>query len=306
MKKVLKNKFFRISIALFSIILLLFLIPTLSRFIYKEVKDTYFNSKKFYFLSDKLGENLERYQIDNWNGVDPYSITINMNSFKNNLVKSDNDIEYDISYKCSSNIVCSASKNSGTIYASTNTDQFTINSTPNTILNDGDSIWIEVEATSTSPYIKTLSGRFVINVGYYGLSYEISDNKDDIYLQLKITNTLDYYEIKNAFDDYKIGDRIDINTYLKLSDENKKNCTSATVNLNFDPNVILLDMTSNAYLNATNIEKIKINNYDYINKLSFKIDAISSEYIKFYKVDTTKNYTYPLENNESIIDVVFN
>lgn len=290
------------------IIIILLLIPfatTLSRFIYKEIKDSYFNSKKFYFSSDKLGEELIRYQIDNWNGVDPYNITINMNSFKNNLVTSNSDIIYDISYKCSSNITCNSSKESGIIYEATNTDQFTINTVPNQKLNDGDSIWIEVEATSTSPYIKTLSARFVINVGYYGLSYEISDNENDLYLELKVTNTLDYYEIKEGFDNYEIGDKIDINTYLNLSDENKKKCASATVTLEFDPNLLLIDMTSNAYLNSKTSSTTKINDYDYINGISFYIDAISSEYIRFYKTDISKNYKYPNDNNESIINVIF-
>jgi len=65
-------------------------------------------------------------------------------------------------------------------------------------------------------------------------------------------------------------------------------------------------MTSNAYLNATSKSKTKINNYDYINGISFNIDAISSEYIRFYKTDITKNYKYPNSNNNSIIKVTFN
>jgi len=304
--KTLNYKNHRISIITIIILLLISFIATFSRFIYKEIQDTFFGSKSFYFNSDKLGEELQRYQIDNWNGVDPYNITFNMNSLKNNLVATDSDIAYDIKFTCSSNITCSSSKDSGVIYSTTNTDQFTIFSTPNQQLNDGDSIWIQVEATSTSPYIKTLKGRFVINVGYYGLSYEISDNENDLYLELKITNTLDYYVIKEAFNNYKVGDKIDIPTYLDLSEQNKNKCASASVLLEFDPNIILLDMTSNAYLNATSKSKTKINNYDYINGISFNIDAISSEYIRFYKTDITKNYKYPNSNNNSIIKVTFN
>lgn len=296
----------KISLMILIILLSIPIMTSLSRFIYSELKDTFFNSKKFYFSSDKLGEEMLRYQIDNWNGVDPYNITINMNSFKNNLVTSNTDITYDISYNCSSNITCSVSKNTSVIYSATNTDQFTINTVPNTKLNDGDSIWIEVEATSTSPYIKTLSARFVINVGYYGLSYEISDNENDLFLELKITNTLDYYEIKESFDNYSVGDKIDIQTYLNLIDEKKKKCASATVNLKFNPNDLLIDMTSNAYLKSKVKTTTLINNYDYINGITFYIDAISSEYIRFYKTNISKNYTYPNDNNESIINVEFN
>ena len=310
MKKMLvkfaKNKKHRLLYITIIILLLIPFVSTFSRFVYKQIQNAYFNSKKFYFSSDKLGEELLTYQIDNWNGVDPYNITINMNSFKNNLVTSNSDISYDISFKCSDNIVCSSSKTSGIIYATTNTDQFTINTTPTTKLSDGDSIWIEVETTSTSPYIKTLKAKFVINVGYYGLSYEITDNKDDLFLELKITNTLDYYEIKEAFDNYQIDDKIDITTYLNLDDNKKSKCASATITLNFDPNILLIDMTNNAYLNSVSQTTTTINNYEYINEIIFNIEAISSEYIRFYKKDPSKNYEYPNSENKSIIDVKFN
>ena len=295
-------------ILLSSIILLLFLCfgTSLGRFIYDEIKNVYFNSKNFYFESDKLTTKMARYQIDNWNGVDPHSITINMNSFKNNLVKSETDITYTIDYRCSDNIICDSSKNSSIIYSATNTDYFTITLTPNQILNDGDSVWMEVTATSQEPYTKTISGRFVLNVGYYGLSYEITDQENDVYLNLKITNTLDYYKIIKAFDTYQIDDKIDIQTYLNLSEENKKNCASAIIYLEFDPNIVLLDMTSNIYLNALSKEVTMIQGFEYIHKISFPIDAISSQVIKFYKIDATKNYTYPLNQNPSVIKVIFN
>ena len=39
--------------------------------------------------------------------------------------------------------------------------------------------------------------------------------------------------------------------------------------------------------------QIATNNHKYINSISFKIDALSSSRIKFYKVDAQKDYTYP-------------
>lgn len=290
-----------------STVILLFLCfgTSLGRFIYDEIKNVYFNSKNFYFESDKLATKMARYQIDNWNGVDPHSITINMNSLKNNLVKSETDITYTISYRCSDNIICNSSKDNSIIYSATNTDYFTITLTPNQILNDGDSVWMEVTATSQEPYTKTISGRFVLTVGYYGLSYEITDNEKDVYLDLKITNTLDYYKVIKSFDAYQVGDKIDITTYLNLSEINKKNCASAVIELEFDPSTVLLDMTSSVYLNSLTSEVTTINGFDYINKISFSIDAISSQIIKFYKIDSTKNYTYPLNGNPSVITVIF-
>ena len=45
--------------------------------------------------------------------------------------------------------------------------------------------------------------------------------------------------------------------------------------------------------------------YDYVNDITFGIDALSSNTIKFYKVDDSKDYTYPIVNNNSIVDVSF-
>lgn len=309
MLKIKKLKFPKSKKLLVLVIMITLLIPitpTLGRFIYKEIKNYYFNTKKFYFESDKLDEDLAYLQIDNWNGVDTYNITINLNSYKNSLVKSDNDIDYNITYECSTNLNCSSSKTSGTIRATDNTDSFIITMTPNMKLNDGDSVWMEVKATSSNPYEKTLKGRFILNVGFYGLSYEITDNPDDLYLEVKVTNTLDYYNIITAFDSYKVGDKIDINTYLGLPDDKKRNCASSIVNLEFDPSVILLDMTSTAYLNALSSTTTTINEYEYINNMSFKVDAISSEIIRFYKVTPANDYSYPNENNTSIVNVTFN
>ena len=59
--------------------------------------------------------------------------------------------------------------------------------------------------------------------------------------------------VKQDFDKYKVDDRIDRNTYMELSDEDKKKCTSALISLSFDPRETILDMTSSAYLNAYNV-----------------------------------------------------
>ena len=64
-------------------------------------------------------------------------------------------------------------------------------------------------------------------------------------------------------------------------------------------------MTSDAYQEAVNMTTQVINGYNYVNSVSFKIDALSSKMIKFYKLDTTQNYTYPIINNNSIIQVSY-
>ena len=287
------------------VVLFLFLGETVGRYVYYEVRDFYYASKNFYFNSDKLGPTLSRYQVDNWSGADNYIITFNMNSYKNNNVYATSDIPYTISYQCSSNIICQASKTSGTILSSVHTDSFTITVTPDAIFSDGDSVWIEVTTSSTAPYEKTLSGRFVIKIGKIGLSYEIVDKIGQPYFDLNITNTLDYYLVEQSFGDYVVGSRIDASTYLTLTAAEKAKCTSAKVILDFDPSETLLDMTNQNYLNAITTRTTTMNRYTYVNGFDFKIDALSSAVVRFYKNNTLLDYTYPFENNEPIIDVVF-
>ena len=303
-----KKKLKLLYICLGVCLVLVLFMSTYGQYVYLELKDYYLASKNFYFNSDKLTPIRTTYQVENWSGVDNYNISINLNSFKNNFEVCDSDITYEITYTCSNNVNCTLSKESGTIYASSsngnvtnNTDNIVATIAPAVKLNEGDSAFIEVVAKSTSPYTKTISAYFILNVSIIGLSYEIIDEAHQPYLNFDITNTLDYYTIVTAFDSYNVGDKIDINTYLALSDANKAKCKSALVTLKFDPNVVVLDMTSPSYLKATNYTTQKINNYDYINSITFNVDAISSEFVKFYKVDATKDYTYPFVNNESII-----
>lgn len=276
---------------IFACLLCLPVAFTLGRFVYQKAIDLYFTSKNFFFESDKLTVDGTSYLLDYWNGVDPYNVVINLNSFKNNKLKSNNDITYKVSYTCSSTVICNTTKNEGTIYKDTNTDSFTVTMTPNDTFKDGDSVVIYIEAESTAPYKKKLSAQFKLVVGKYGLSHEITDNKGDVYLELKVTNTLDYYTVKETFDNHNVNDRISSSDYANLSDENKAKCASAIITVSFDPNVIYTDNNNTTFLNSYNIETEKINGFDYINKFTFKMDSTSSTVVKFYKKDTNKNYT---------------
>ena len=88
-----------------------------------------------------------------------------------------------------------------------------------------------------------------------------------------------------------------------MPEENKNKCYSGEVKIDFNPQEVLLDMTSEAYTTAKNIETTEANGETYINSLTINIDAISSVDIRFYKVDVNKDYTYPNNNNDSIIKV---
>lgn len=290
-----------IILALIVLCLLSFVI-IFGRYVTNTINNFFVRSKEFYFYSDKLSEDNSVYQVDNWSGVDDYVITINMNSNNNNIESATYDIGYNISYTCSDNAICQLSKTSGTILASTNSDFFNLTITPNTQLSTGDRVVVEVEVNSTAPYKKTLKGKFTLVVGKEKLSYQITDDEQSPYMILSMTNTLSYYTVKEAFGSYTIGQKIDIDTYLALTDEEKKKCYSAIVRIEFDPNEILFDVTNSAYADATNITTTTIGGKTYISGFTISIDAISSREIRFYKVDVSQDYTYP-NNNNSIVTI---
>ena len=300
-----KNRIF-----LVCLLLILFLIgSSFGRYVYQGLINFYLQTKRFYFNSDKLTESGAIFRIENWSGVGSYSVTFNMNSFDNNMLVSDDNIDYTIEYSCSEEITCNLVDSNTTrqIPSSTNTDTFTIiMSVPtNTVFNRGDSVTLNVKTTSTSPYAKELTGRFTLVVGHYGLSHEIEDSANSPYLNVRITNTLDYYTVNQNITGHNAGTQISIEDYLALSNTDKEKCSSSIITLTYNPQVVLLDMTSEAYQEAVNITTQVINGYNYVNSISFKIDALSSKMIKFYKIDTTQNYTYPIVNNSSIIGVSY-
>lgn len=292
------------KLILLLLVLPLFLVSTTAgRYLYVGIRDFYFSSKNFYFNSDKLGDPEVRFQIDNWSAADDYPIIFNMNSYVNNKKYSTSDITYDVEYECSSNLRCQLSGSYGTILASRHTNSFTVTMTPIGTFQDGDEAWLEVTATSTSPYRKTIKGKFILKVGKMGIYYEIVDKANQPYFDLNITNTLDYYTVRTAFDSYSVGDKMDITTYLALPDEKRKKCASTVMDLTFNPNVVLLDMTNSNYLKSTDTTTTTIGGYDYINGLKFNIDAVSSTSVRFYKKDATANYTYPFGNTTPIINI---
>ena len=291
------------------IIILIILLCSLSfvivfgRYVTNSVNNFFLRSKEFYFYSDKLSEKKDVFQVDNWSGVDDYTIIVNMNSRKNNIQVASYDIAYDIKYTCSNNAICQLSKTSGIISKEDNTDSFNLTITPNTQLKTGDKVTVEIEATSKTSYTKTIKGKFTLVVGKENLTYQITDKPNNPYMDLRITNTLSYYIVDEAFGGYAPKDKIDIDTYLELSDQDKAKCYSNVVTMAFDPNEILIDITNENYQKATNVTTTVIDQKSYINSITLPIDAISSADIRFYKKDTSQDYTYPNVNSESVVEV---
>ena len=297
-----KSKRKRIMSSLIIVILIILLSGNVfGRYVLNIVKDYYLRSKRFYFNSDQLGVNETYFSIASWSGVNDYTLTINMNSRENNILVCDYDINYDISCTCSDNAVCTLSKTTGTISSSTNTDFFNIVITPAKQLKINDQVEVEVTAKATSPYTQTLSGKFVLTVGEEIVSYSISDSAKQEYMEVNITNTISFYKVKESFDSYSVGDKIARETYENLSDDNKKKCYSAKIKIEFDPNIIVLDMLNTNYINALNITDTTKNSYNYINSLTFEVSALSSTKVRFYKNDITKDYTYPNSSGGSPI-----
>lgn len=298
-KRLNKKKYYII----FGIILVLSLVSvTYGRYIYNDIRNFYLSTKSFYFNSDKLTVNRRIYQIDNWSAVDPYPVTINLNNRKNNYVRAKSDIDYTVSYVCSSNVTCSINSTGGILRSNGDDASFTAIVSPNGTYRDGEEAFIEITVNSTYPYKKTMSGRFILKVGKTGITYAIDDVVGRPYFNFNITNTLDYYLVKEAFDNYSVGSRIDRSTYINLSDSNKSKCLSAEITLTFDPTVTILDMTNTVYLKAKSYTTTSVGGYDYINSITFDMDSESSEVVKFYKANVNNNYTYPIENSSSIVN----
>lgn len=271
------------------------------RYIYNDVRDFYLGTKSFYFNSDKLTVNRAIYQLNEWSGVDEYSFVINLNNSKNNLIHASSDIEYEISYVCSSNSNCSLSKDGGVLYSDMLVDQVTAVISPVGVLTNGDTVWMEVTAKSVYPYKKTLSARFILQVGVPGISYTIDDVSNRPYFNLMVTNSTDYYLVKESFGIYEVDQRIDYQTYSGLSEEDKSKCALPLITLTFDPSIVILDMTNTVFLKAEKYTTREIDGYSYVNSISFRMPLTSSEVVKFYKANADYDYTYPIVNSSSVV-----
>ena len=297
-KKLSRFKLIVIVSSLVIVVLFLFK-PSFARYIYNGIKNYYYESQNFYFNCDKLSEDGAVLQLDNWDGVNNFPITFNMNSYKNNLVAANSNITYTITKNCvtTANVTCTVSKNDGLIPSNTHEDSFSVDVTPNEALAQGATVTLEVSVSSTSPYTKTLYGTVTLNVGNPGISYEITDKANQPYLEYKITNTLNYYRVGIPFGTYTFGQTLTDAEYNSLSASDKAKCASALIKLDFNPNVVLVDVTSDFYDKAYSTTTTMINNKQYINGITFGVDPVSSMTIRFYKANAANNYTYPVVND---------
>ena len=298
MKKI-KKRTIIIILAIF--IITLPLTVTFSKYVVKKIGDYILMANHFYFNSDKLKEDGANYQMNNWTGASNINIQFDLNNHQNNILTSSSDIDYKLSVACPTDVTCTLDSDyTGIIYAASVSKNFNLILNPTRTFNENESISVTVTAESTSPYIKKLSATYTITVGKQGIAYSISDVKDNNTFNFIITNALDYYTVEYAFTTYNVGYKISYDNYKNLSSDNQAKCTSYKVTLTFDPSVVILDPTSEIVEKSTETTTT-INNTQYINSLTFKVDALSSTSIRFYKVNKSIDYTYPITNSTSIV-----
>ena len=195
---------------------------------------------------------------------------------------------------------CTIDELDGVIEHAEKTDNFTFDIVPQRAFNDNESVEVVVTAVSSSPYIKTLSATFVITVGRRGIDYQITDKANQPYFIFTVTNASDKYKVIEPFGDYSLNDPITTNAYLALSDTDKAKCASAVITLGFDPSEVVLDTTSDIMKHAT-YDTTVYDGVDYINEIEFNVEPLTSIEVRFYKRDSSENYTYPIINNTSVV-----
>ena len=277
---------------------------TLAKYVIEEFHSYYLNAKHFYFTSNRLKRDNPIYLVNNWSGVGSFTISFDLLSLKNSYVYTDYDIPYTVTVSCPTGVTCSVDKPTGTIYSAsqTHSDTITVSVNPSRSYGENEQLEVQLTAASTSPYVEEIKARYRYVVGKQGITYEIEDEANRPYLMFKITNAINYCTVVTAFGNYSVNDEIESSVYRSLSASDKANCECQQIALSFNPNVILLDTTS-SIIDSSTYTNTTIGGTSYINSLTFFIDPVSTMAIKFYKVNVSQNYTYPVVNSTSIITV---
>lgn len=299
-----KHKKIRLCTIVFGVCIGSFFLVNFGRYVKNVVNNHFLTTQKFYYNSNKLTSDNKQYVIDHWSGVEPYTINISLDSYSNNLLSADSDIKYSVTCTSDSKVDCRLSNNgNGTISVDKKSDSFEVDVSPKVGVNlqDGDEVSISLVATSTAPYVQTLSASFKFVIGSYGVTYKIEDKAGQVFLNSLITNAKDYYTATEAFGSYAKGDKISVSEYNALSNDDKAKCAGAIVTLSFDPSIVTLDLTNIAYLNKLNAT---YTDDGYVNSITFKVDPSSSAMVKFYKSDVTRNYSYPDNTSSTIVNFV--
>ena len=161
------------------------------------------------------------------------------------------DDEYTIQVNANTaDVTYSIDSNSGILTTDELTDNFSLTIIPGRVFTADESLSVTITASSSSPYVKTLSATFIMTVGKQGITYVIDDDIGQPYLNFTITNARDNYIVAEAFEGHIPNTDTGMITpeeYMTLSDSNKSKCYSARVTLTFDPSVVVIDTTSSLF-----------------------------------------------------------
>lgn len=273
----------KVAITIFIIVLLIS-ISVFGRYIYNNAREAYFTSKKFYFTSDLLTLDNQKYTYEDWGGIDTYELGVELYSYANKFLRLDYDLNYEISceslspdkIKCTLNSADGSTSTTGVIYAKTdgrenNISRVGIYVTPLTQINKGETVTFALKASTSEPYQKEISCEISLKVKQLTTSsYKIEDVPGRNYAVLEIVNAQ--------------------NTALQYT-------------LTFDPKVLRIDTNDEACVNRVSETSTTVDGTQYLNKIVFNVDKESAKNIKFYKVDMTKDYSYPSGDTTPAVNV---
>ena len=272
----------KIIIIVFVIIMTV-MFAVFGRYVANNIKEAYFTSREFYFTSDMLTLYNATYQYENWGGVDNYEINFNLYSYINSLLRINYDLDYWVSCETEDtdkvtigiNEADGPTYTTGTIYAKiagepNNISKLRVVVTPNSAIKKDEIIKVKIKAGTEEPYKKEISCEVSLRVKQVIVnSYTIEDVPNRDYAILKIVNA---------------------------------QSTGSPVTVKINTDLVRLDLSDDAYVNRQEgSEKTDLNGY--IKQFTFNMEKESVEYIKFYKVDTSQDYTYPSGDKDAIVTV---
>lgn len=145
--------------------------------------------------------------------------------------------------------------------------------TPKSPIQKDETITVKIKASTQEPYKKEISCEVTLRVKQVTVnSYKIEDVANRNYAMLELTNAQN---------------------------------SGMPVTLEFDPDVVRIDTNSEAYFNRVEGSEVT-NSKGYVKKFTFTIDKEAVKNIKFYKIDMSKDYTYPSGDANSVITVINN
>ena len=211
--------------------------------------------------------------------MDNYEIDLQLYSYENELslfTYEGSGLAYSIT--CEVEDTTKATAHIGTITGNatepgyipneTNIKDIKIYLKPTENLQVGDTVKVNVTASTTEPYEKTIRATFNIKVTGQGVTYSIEDEVASIYATLKLVNT--------------------------KTETNK-------VTLSYNPELVVIDVTHEYYENRISQTSTSVDGVECVNSVTFNMEPADVKHIRFYKKDINANYTYPGGNYGSMV-----